>query len=95
MGGGLLAGTGPAVVARDASTLDVFVTGGNSALWQKTYSGGSWSGFISRGGGLASSPAATSRSSSTMDVFARGGDNYLWEKSYNSNWGSWTAIGGL
>ncbi|MDD1725331.1 MAG: DUF2334 domain-containing protein, partial [Euryarchaeota archaeon] len=86
----------PAVCAQDANSLDVFVRGGDSALWWKHWDGDTWSAWESLGGVLSSSPAATSRSSGTLDVYVRGSDGALWELSYTSSsggWGTWSKIG--
>ena len=61
------------------SRLDVFVEGTDGALYQKTWTGSSWSSWQSLGGKLTSSPAATSPASGVFDVFVRGTDGALWE----------------
>jgi hypothetical protein len=62
--------------------LDVFVRGGDNALWHKWFQNG-WSGWESLGGYLTSSPAAASWSYGRIDVFVRGGDNALWHKCFS------------
>jgi len=90
-------GTGPAVCAQDANSLDVFVQGADHALWYKHWDGASWGSWKSLGGSLTSSPAAVSRSAGKIDVFVRGGDGALWSR-YTTNggasWSNWSNIGG-
>jgi len=85
LGGILAPGTGPAVCAQDANSLDVFVAGADNALWWRHYQSGSgWSGWESLGGVLTSSPAAASSTSGKIDVFVRGADAALYQREYNS-----------
>jgi hypothetical protein len=96
LGGQLLTGTGPAVCAQNANSLDVFVIGTDHALWHRSLQGSSWSTWGSLGGYLTSSPAATSPANGVIDVFGRGSDNFLWETSYNNGaWGAWASVGGI
>jgi hypothetical protein len=54
----------------------------NGALYHKSYTGSTWSGWENLGGKLTSSPAAaTAPGSSRIDVFVRGGDNGLWQNT--------------
>jgi hypothetical protein len=65
-------------------------------MYQKTWTGTSWSNWISLGGSPTSSPAATSPTSGAIDVFVRGTDNGLWENSFsNGSWSGWTSVGGM
>lgn len=86
--------TSPAVTAR-AGGLELFVTGHDHQLYQKTLTGTTWSGWQSLGGSLTSSAGAASRSSTAIDVFVRGGNGGLWQRTYNSGWGAWTSVGGI
>jgi len=97
LGGVLASGTGPAVCAQDANSLDVFVAGADNALWWRHYQSGSgWSGWESLGGVLTSSPAAASSTSGKIDVFVRGADAALYQREYsNGGWQSWTSLGGI
>jgi len=98
LGGILAPGTGPAVCAQDANSLDVFVQGADHALWHKHYQLGSgWGNWESLGGVLTSAPAATSMASGTVNVFVRGGDGALWQKyttDGGSHWSAWQSLGG-
>ena len=84
LGGILAPGTGPAVCAQDANSLDVFVVGTDHGLWHKHYQSTSgWGNWESLGGILTSSPAAASPASGKIDVFVRGTDSGLWETTYS------------
>jgi hypothetical protein len=97
LGGILAPGTGPAVCAQDANSLDVFVVGTDYALWHRHYQSASgWGNWESLGGILTSSPAAASPASGKIDVFVRGTDSGLWQLEYSNNgWHSWTSLGGI
>jgi hypothetical protein len=85
------------VTAQNANSLDVFVQGTDGALWHKSHTGSSWSGWQSLGGKLTSSPAATSPSSGVIDVFVRGSDGVIWTRTTTNggtSWNSWHSIGG-
>ena len=96
VGGILASGTSPAMCARDANSLDVFVVGTDNALWWRHYQSGSgWGSWTSLGGRLTSSPAAVSQSSGKINVFVRGTDGALWQREYsNGAWGSWSSLSG-
>ncbi len=97
IGGKLAAGTGPAVCAQNANSLDVFVQGTDHALWYTHWDGTKWSSWKSLGGSLTSSPAATSPATGVIDVFARGTTGSLYEKTSTNgggSWGAWTSLGG-
>ena len=97
LGGQLASGTGPAVCAQNANSLDLFVQGTDGALWHKSYTGSSWSGWQSLGGKLTSSPAATSPTSGVIDVFVRGTDGAIWERTTTNGgttWSNWASLGG-
>ena len=68
--GGPFPATLPAAVSFAVGRIDLFARGGDTALWQNTFtstSGGSWSGWMSRGGKLASEPAVTSKAANSLD----------------------------
>ena len=95
VGGQLASGTGPAVCAQDANSLDVFAKGTDNALWHKHYQSGSgWSDWESLGGYLTSSPAAVSWGPGRIDVFVRGTDGALYHQGYNGAWSGWESLGG-
>ncbi|MGZ8893014.1 MAG: redoxin domain-containing protein [Halobacteriota archaeon] len=92
-------GTGPAVSAKDANSLDVFVQGTDHALWYKHGDGTSSGSWKSLGGVLTSSPAvATMPGSNRIDVFARGTTGVLWQKTTTdggTTWSNWYNLGGI
>jgi len=95
LGGQLASGTGPAVCAQNANSLDAFVQGTDHTLWHKSFQGSAWSAWASLGGNLASSPAATSPANGVMDVLAGGTNGALYSKQLSGGtWGSWKTIGG-
>ncbi|MDH6578427.1 alpha-galactosidase [Kitasatospora sp. MAP5-34] len=71
----------PAVVSLPSGT-DVFVRGGDNALWEDSYTNGAWGAWVSLGGTLSASPAAASLGQDRIDVFVRGTDGALWQKTY-------------
>ncbi len=87
---------GPSVSSWGANRLDVFVRGGDNAIWWKSFNGSVWSAWSSLGGGFTSDPDAAARGSGKIDVFARGLDNAIYSKSYSSGaWAStWNGLGG-
>ncbi|HSH62236.1 MAG TPA: hypothetical protein VK988_21830 [Acidimicrobiales bacterium] len=86
----------PAVVSRGPDNLDVFVRGGDNALWHQAWNGSYWSQWQSLGGYVTSDPAVVSRGAGSLDVFVRGGDNALWQRSWNgSAWSQWQSLGGF
>ena len=84
---------GPSASAR-GSAIDVFVHGGDDAVWQNTCQA-SCTGWTSIGGLTESSPASVSWAADRIDVFIRGGDNQLWHRAANGGvWGAWEPLGG-
>jgi hypothetical protein len=97
IGGQLASGTGPAVCAQNANSIDVFVQGTDHVLYYTYWDGTKWSAWKSLGGSLTSSPAATSTSAGVIDVFARGSSGSLYEKTSTNgggSWSAWTSLGG-
>jgi hypothetical protein len=90
LGGYLAPGIGPAASSWD-NGVDVFVVGGNHALWNKQFSTyANWKEWLSIGGYLTSSAAAplspTDGGRSNVDLYARGRDNALWNQKYHSTY---------
>lgn len=90
--GGVLT-SDPAAVSWGSNRLDIFVRGGDNALYHKWWNG-AWHGWESLGGVLTSAPAAASWASGRLDVFARGQDNALWHKWFDGSWHDWESLGG-
>lgn len=72
--------------------LDVFIRGGDAALWHKWYDRG-WSGWESLAGSLRGGPSAVSWAPGRLDVFVRGTDDRLWHRWYESGWSAWESLG--
>ncbi len=72
----------PAVISRNPSVCNIYVRGGDSALWQNAYFDGSWHGWGRHddGGVLASAPAPDSMGPGHEHVFVRGTDGQVWAK---------------
>ena len=92
--GGLLT-SGPDVCSARAGHLDVFVRGGDNALWHRWFDESGWSEWESLGGVLTSDPTAVSWGNNRIDVFARGGDNALYHRWFDGGWSDWESLGGV
>jgi hypothetical protein len=91
-GGGMIGS--PSVSSWGPDRLDVWIVGGDDALWHRWQEDGQarWERL---GGILTSSPAAISPAPGEVDVFARGADDALWVRSYRGGgWGPWRWLGG-
>jgi hypothetical protein len=84
---------GPAIVSRNNSVCNIYVRGGDNALWQKAFFDGRWHdwGRHDDGAVLASVPALGSMGADHEHVFARGTDNQVWSKAWTpaTGWQSW------
>jgi hypothetical protein len=99
VGGALAPGTGPALSAWrvDRSSawgsymdrLDVWVTGTNGAVWQKTWTAASgWTHWTSLGGQLTSSPTVAMQKY-CVEVWARSPNGYIYLDEYCAKWSGW------
>jgi hypothetical protein len=86
----------PAVDSRGANQLDVYIRGGDDAVWMKSFNGSSWTGWQLIGGTATSDPAAISWGGGRIDVFVRGTSNSIYQRTFNgTNWSAtWTSLGG-
>ena len=86
----------PAATSSGTGAIDVFVRGGDGALWQRTYSKNAWGGWASLGGGIYSGtgPAASSWGAGRLDVFVEGTNGALYHQSYAGAWSGWESLGG-
>ena len=78
--------------------LEVFVIGGDNALWHKwqTTPSDGWSGWASEGGYLMDLTLGKN-ADGRLEVFVIGGDNSLWHKwqtAPNDGWSGWASEGG-
>jgi hypothetical protein len=86
----------PDAALPDASAFpQVFAIGGDSALWQATWTANGW-GWASLGGTCTSGPSSIYSGPSRLDVFCRGADGALWTKTWKdtSGWTGWSSMGG-
>jgi hypothetical protein len=83
-------------VTGTGGSYDMFVTGGDSALWHTGYNG-AWAGWQSLGGTLTSAPSATSVNG-PLQVVARSTDDAIWSLTTQPAGGwagsQWTSLGG-
>jgi uncharacterized repeat protein (TIGR01451 family)/fimbrial isopeptide formation D2 family protein len=76
--------------------VDVFVRGGDGAVWHRSFNGAAWSPYESLGGFIQGDPSAVSWDNGRIDVFVRGGDDALWHMYWNgSSWSAWESLGGV
>lgn len=99
-GVGLLSGSHPSVFASSSNHLDVWMTGGDSRVWHRTWDGTAWqpweNGADKPPPGATLSPAAVTGNPGTLDVFVRGGDSALWQRTWiNGVWYAWHSLGGI
>jgi hypothetical protein len=83
-----------------AFCLEVFVIGGDQAVWHnfQTTPGGSWSGWQSLGGSMTGDLAVGRNNDGRLEVLARGTDNALWdlaETAPGGPWSSWVSLNGV
>jgi hypothetical protein len=86
----------PVVDSRGSGLLDLYVRGGDDAIWMNSRnSSGIWTGWQVVGGVATSEPAAVSWDSNRIDVFMRGSDNYIYQKTWTPGaWTNWTNVSG-
>jgi len=88
----------PAVVLAGSGQMGAFARGTDGALWHawENSPGGSWSKWISLGGGVHA-PSAAVDADGRMEVFARGNNDALYrieQKAPGGAWGAWVKEGG-
>ncbi|GAC1649337.1 MAG: hypothetical protein NVS9B11_22420 [Candidatus Dormibacteraceae bacterium] len=87
--------SGPGVSSWDANRVDVFARAQDTAMWQNTWTGTSWSTWAPLGGIVTGDPGAASWGAGRIDVFVRGQDNALWHRHwYGTGWAGWEYLGG-
>jgi hypothetical protein len=71
---------GPAAGSKGSGQLDVITKAGDSALYRKSWTGSSWTGFTAVGGGTwpMGAGVTSQATTSTLDLFATGSDSALW-----------------
>jgi Glycosyl hydrolase catalytic core len=70
----------PAAVSNANGRIDVFVRGGDSAIWQKTWTG-SWGPWRSAGGAATSAPTVVSRGPNNLILFFRAADGQIYQRT--------------
>jgi hypothetical protein len=94
--------SGPRVMLRDASTLDVFARSAGNTVAHRARINGSWTAWEDLGnpttGGVLSAPDAAVRrgTGGIIDVVARAADNTVAFRSWvpSTGWGAWGNVGG-
>jgi hypothetical protein len=83
-----------AAVARDPSTLDIFVIGPEGGVWTAAWSGGDWGSWARVVDGKAlpgTAVSAVSRAPTKLDVFIVGEDSGVWTAAWDRDFagGAW------
>jgi GH25 family lysozyme M1 (1,4-beta-N-acetylmuramidase) len=90
---------GSSVVPNRDGRLEAFGRGVDNALWhawQET-PGGTWSGWSSLGGALASEPLVIQNEDGRLEAFtlaADGSTNHIWQTTAPGKWSEWVTLGG-
>ena len=80
-------------VVTTSGRIDVFIRGGDNALWQRSRIDGIWSNWASLGGGLQGSPDAAAMADNKFDVVIKGNDNHVYRKAFRQDaWRDWTFL---
>lgn len=86
----------PAAVGWGRNRLDLFARDTNGHVWQKSWDGSTFSGWVDRGGSLATDPAAiNSRGRLLSLAVLNTSGNAMHRLNSNGNWGGWTNLGGV
>src|SRR6185437_7922351 len=93
--GGVIIGA-PSATAAGTSTVVVGARGTDNALWVRTLSNGTWSGWRSWGGSMSASPALAGQSDGSVYAAIRGPDGSLQAAIMAPDGGlsGWTRLGG-
>jgi hypothetical protein len=84
----------PATVSNGTGRTEVFVRGGDGAIWRRTRTS-SWGAWTSIGGATTSAPAVTSRGTNRVDLFVRGADGQIMHRwTDGSTWSAWVTLAG-
>lgn len=88
---------GPATISRNAQVCNIYVRGGDNALWQRAFFDGAWHPWVRHGDGgvLVSEPTLGSMGPNHEHVFVKGSDGQLWQKwwSGGTGWSGWAPLG--
>src|SRR5262245_57006101 len=87
----------PSTVARNPGACNLYVCGGDNALWQRGWWDNQWHDWARHddGGVLASEPAPGSLGPDHEHVFVRGTDDQVYQKWWSSGtgWSGWIPLG--
>jgi hypothetical protein len=84
----------PAAISIATNRIDVFVRGGDSAIWRRTWNG-SWGAWTGIGAVSTSAPALATRGTNRVDVFYRGADGQIYHRLNNGQgWLNGASLGG-
>jgi hypothetical protein len=88
---------GPSIVSGSNAVCNIYLRGGDNALWQKAFFNGVWHswGRHNDGAVLASEPALGTMGTDHEHVFVRGTDGAVWSKAWNGagGWSGWFSHG--
>ncbi|MBJ7602473.1 MAG: glycoside hydrolase family 18 protein [Candidatus Dormibacteraeota bacterium] len=82
----------PAVTTTPQGPLDVFLRGGDNAVWHATQP--NWSAWYSLGGVTVASPVAAQEQRPITTVWVNGSNYGMYENYRTSNWSGWIPRGG-
>lgn len=66
-----------------ASQYSIFVMGGGTSIYYRSYGASSWDAWVGLGGGVTSSPAVSRGSASAMEVVVIGTDRAVYHQTWN------------
>jgi alpha-galactosidase len=79
----------PSAAIDGAGVVHVAVRVRTDEIWERTFSGGSWSAWADLGGTLSGSPTLLA-ADGRIYLFALAADNRLWQRNYvDGGWGGW------
>lgn len=86
----------PDMASDTPGQFDVVGRGADNAIWHRSWTGTTFSSWVSLGGGARSGPAVVSAGADRLDLFARGLDDALWQRTrVAGSWGPWESLGGI
>ncbi len=88
-----LSASRPAVISWAAPRMDIFVRGGDNAVWHRLWTGTTYLPWASTGGNVQSGIGAATWGPERVDLFAVGFDQGLWARTYDTQWRGWRHLG--
>jgi hypothetical protein len=85
----------PSTISRNPQVCNVYVRGGEGALWQLAFFDGRWHSWVKHDGILLAEPAVGSLNPNHEHVFGQGTDGQLFQKWWTSDagWQAWSPLG--